>query len=197
MANSEQQAGQAAAPDLSNRGLARRRFTRAGILATGAISTIANATGTVTKCATASGSLSGGLASHKPTITPVCGGFSPGGWLQPGGSQVWPCAQTKKFNTIFACTGIATKYYNKTLIHLLDPLYMKNLGLVDDNMIARHFVASYLNVTCVPARTNVITLQVLKNMWNAYIGPKGYYEPAAGVKWYGPQIVAYLSSIMI
>jgi hypothetical protein len=200
VANLEQQPESVAAPiasDLPTRGLARRRFTRAGILATGAISTVANATGTITKCATASGSLSGGLASHTPTIKPVCGGLSPGGWLQPGGGEVWPCAKTKKFGTVFSCSGKTAKYANYTLYNLLDPQYMKNKGQTDDYMIARHFVASYLNVISVPSKTNVITYQILKNMWNAYNSAKGYYEPSAGVKWYGPQIVAYLAGIMV
>ena len=57
--------------------------------------------------------------------------------------------------------------------------------------VAQHLAASLLNVASgwVP----VLNQAMLQTIWLEYT-TKGYYEPTAGVKWYSPEIVAYLQS---
>ena len=45
-------------------------------------------------------------------------------------------------------------------------------------------------------RTPVLTEATVRNIWNAYVSAKGYYEPTAGVHWGATQIVAYIKSTM-
>lgn len=182
----------ASTPDLSTRGQSRRRFTRAGIAAAGAISTVANATNTVKKCATASGSLSGGMSSHTPVIAPKCGGLSPGYWKNHGG---WPCSTTKKFSDFFPLTNLTSVYANLTMMQVLNPQTFPINGKSDTAGIGRHMVATYLNIISSPTKINVLTTGSLLSMWNDYAAD-GIYKPSAAANWDAAKIVAYLQTTM-
>ncbi len=200
MANQEQQTGQAPDPSqqaqlnagLSARGLARRRFTRAGLAASGALVTVTNAAGmgTHAACASPSGSLSGGLHSHTPETPELCGGLSPGGWKKPGGANdTWPIDEGTKFGTVFGCSGATAFYANYTLLEVMSPQEFKKNGQKDDYEIGAHMVASLLNV--LSGKVTVLTVPVLKTIWDEYTAD-GTYSPAAGVNWGGGEIVAYI-----
>ena len=180
------------ASGLSSSGLARRRFTRAGIAATGAIATVANATGTVKKCATASGSLSGGMSSHVPVVAPKCAGLSPGYWKN---TNSWPCAVTKKFSDFFPLTTLTNQYANLTMKQVLNPQTFQNIAKGDPSGIGRHMVATYLNIISAPPKINVLTTATLLSMWNDYAND-GIYKPSASANWNAAAIVTYLQGTM-
>jgi hypothetical protein len=177
----------------------RRRFTRAGIGASGVILTLASdpalATGTTTPfmCRSPSGSLSGGLQSHPGTQTVVCNGVSPGYWKNHQGS--WPagCYPTKTSKhaaTTFASVfpfGSTTLYQSGTMLAVLTNIDPNQ----DPYNLGMHLVSAYLNV--LSGKINYFTVAVLKGMWHDLVS-YGYYSPTAGIKWYAYDIKKYLES---
>ncbi|MGZ8287984.1 MAG: hypothetical protein ACXW2U_06535 [Telluria sp.] len=174
--------GHSAAP-ISASGASRRRFARAGLGVTGALVTISSrATMTCDICKAPSGSLSGGLQSHRGPA-PVCEGRSPGYWKNHSG---WPCSTSLAFGSIFTCP-YSSPYRKCTLQDILDPKEW------DRNALGRHLVATYLNVRS--GKISFLTIPMLQNIWNE-LRARGYYAPAAGVKWYAADVVTYLKGTM-
>ena len=71
------------------------------------------------------------------------------------------------------------------------------MNLADDGAtksVGRYCAAALLNART--NRTPVLTEATVRNIWNAYVSAKGYYEPTAGVQWGATQIVAYIKSTM-
>jgi hypothetical protein len=178
----------------------RRRFTRAGIGASGVILTLASdpalgATGTTTPfmCRSPSGSLSGGLQSQPGTQTVVCNGLSPGYWINH--PEAWP-------NSIYPVT---TKQHSATTYASVFPFGSTNLYKTGSLMsvmtnndpaqdpynLGMHLAAAYLNVRS--GRINYFTVAVLKAMWHDLV-TYGYYTPTAGTKWYAEDIKNYLQN---
>jgi hypothetical protein len=187
-----------AAPNLPPRGLARRRFTRVGLVVSGtALTTVANATGlSVHACASPSGSLSGGLHSRSPDALPeTCDGLSPGGWKNTGGGETWPVnRETFKFSDFYACgNGFSKRYVGLTMLQVLDPQsFGQKVNRPPDTAgLGRHLVAAFLNARS--GKVNVLTELALKKIWQEYCGD-GTYSPAAGVNWDACQIVRYIST---
>jgi hypothetical protein len=201
VANQEQQnpAGATpAAPNLPPRGLARRRFTRAGLVVSGtALTTVANATGlSVHACASPSGSLSGGLHSRAPGAPEeTCNGLSPGGWKNDGGGETWPVDKsTFKFSDFYTCSGgLGKRYAGLTMLQVLNPQsFGHKVNRPEDiSGIGRHMAAAFLNARSL--KVNVLTELALKKIWQEYIAD-GTYSPAAGVNWDACQIVRYIST---
>ncbi len=169
---------------LSQHGLSRRRFTRAGAAASGVLLTLHSAPGMAAEvCTTASGSLSGGLQSFRGP-KPVCSGRSSGYWK----THSWPggCDKTMAYAKVFACDAKSFKSYGSVSLHAI--LTPKSF---DKHGVGRHLVACWLNV-----KAGLSTFQTeveLKRIWNEY-NTKGYYTPTAGVRWDGARIAEYLES---
>jgi hypothetical protein len=123
----------------------------------------------------------------------------------------WNNDGTKVANTytggVFSCKGSCKSYagytvtsYNKTTkryttkvepYSLMQVLWMG--GSMDKYEFGAHMCAALLNAQ--DNRTNCLSVQAVKNMWNE-CDQKGYYEPTAGVKWYPQDCVTYLKSTM-
>ncbi|MES2322166.1 MAG: hypothetical protein V4633_07885 [Pseudomonadota bacterium] len=170
-------------------GASRRRFAGAGILMT-----LASTPGMATNvCTTPSGSLSHGMAtSHRPVVAPTCGGKSPGYYKNnPGGWPANPSYNSDvRFKDIFPVNTPFATLGNLKLLQV----FQNNDNTVDPHNTGSHVLAAYLNI--LTNRSNVISEAVLKNIWREYQatggGSVGYFVPSATVKWYGPDIVAYL-----
>jgi hypothetical protein len=67
-------------------------------------------------------------------------------------------------------------------------------GGEDAYQLGAHLVAAYCNMMIGWVPTTVLDLSDLKEMWAYRLTG---YEPTAGVKWYGEQIVAYLQTTML
>jgi hypothetical protein len=79
--------------------------------------------------------------------------------------------------------------YTMTFLEALDA------GGGPPNPLARHIVASILNVAIGWVPAPVLTVASLQGIWHQYI-TLGYFEPTAGVKWYHDEIVDYLQHTM-
>ena len=66
-------------------------------------------------------------------------------------------------------------------------------GSSQQSQVAQYCTAALLNAAS--GWTPVLTEARVKGIWSEYC-TKGFFEPTAGVKWYGDDIVAYLSSTM-
>ncbi|NHZ43617.1 hypothetical protein [Massilia aquatica] len=202
--------GEPAAPpaSLSASGNARRRFTRAGLGASGVLMTLASQPGmAATVCASPSGSLSNGLqSSHRPDNPLTCGGSSPG--FYANNLSGWPSnpAPTRKFKDVFTVNASQAMLGELTLAEVFKTSGNKNGGKggkgpfksedLDPHNVASHVLAAYLNIQS--KRSTVLTETQLRAIWHEYQfnggGKVGYYSPTAGVKWYGDDIVAYLKT---
>jgi hypothetical protein len=173
-----------AAPSLTDRGVARRRLTKAGLGAAGLLWTLDSRAGMKTMvCVSASGALSGGLNSNYITKAPNCDGKSPGYWKNHDG---WPIEREKAFKDVFNCNSVnAETYGNKTLLQIVQGCDFDkyNLGM--------HLVSTYLNV--LSGRIGFLSVQTLQKMWSELQSP-GYYTPAKGVFWSAEQTKNYLEA---
>ena len=154
-------------------------------------------------CQTASASLSF-PTSHAHGQLPVCSGASPIYWSQ--NLDKWPAGYyptstgdtgTAGTLTLTAATGSSTSQQASLFSPPFSPspyppettllAVLQNPG----DAVAQHLAAALLNVASgwVP----VLNQAMLQTIWLEYTS-KGYYEPTAGVKWYSPEIVAYLQS---
>jgi hypothetical protein len=169
----------------------RRRFTMAGVAASGVLLTLASrpvlGTETALCCKSPSGWISGNKSTHGPA--PVCEGVSPGYWKN---HTTWPIPNrnTALFRVAFPSCAPGSVYYNDTMLKLL-----KHQDY-DKNNLAMHLVAAYLNA--VGGRTPflpVATVQAMFTEWQSTGGhPNGYYTPTAGVQWNAWKIVAYITA---
>ncbi len=205
-------AGQAATPEAHQPAAApanpsRRRFAMLGAGTSGVILTLASGSGMaqVVTCATPSGSLSLGAASHQPAGSTSCSGVSPGYWKVP--QHTWPIINTstplraakvnnngltdqQQRDTLYSAifrNGNTTLYQTGTMQNVLDntdpSLDPYNLGM--------HLVSAYLNV--VSQRITFLNTQTVINMWHDLIS-YGHYAPSAGVSWNAEQVKNYLQS---
>jgi hypothetical protein len=210
----EQQKAQDA---LTAKGAARRRFTRAGLGASGVLLTLASQPGMAqTICTTPSGSLSGGLHSRLPPNN-ICQGVSPGYWKT---HTSWPAPYTRDTcNSSGLITAYGTLFSNSTLgfpMPAMKRTYAKppagtnpvptDYGSryctfdrilehqsFDDQNFGMHLAATMLNIKS--GRISFLTVERLMSMWTE-VRAHGYFEPTAGVKWYPYDIVNYLKGTM-
>jgi hypothetical protein len=157
-------------------------------------------------CLSTSAHLSG-PTSH-PHEQHVCSGGSPSYWSQPQNFKEWPSPYQPHGTqptthgasaslgssstllsptaTLFSATFSPSPYPPETTF-----LTVLTMG-GPSNDVARHLVAAQLNVA--KGWTPVLDAAQIQTIWLEYTG-KGYFEPTAGVKWYEPEIVAYLESL--
>lgn len=192
----------------------RRRFSKAGLVVSGVLLTLASrpSLGGI-NCKSPSGFLSGNISAGK---TQYCSGLTPGYWgthgdkpnkwplpYYPGTCKTgttcshvsdWTLGTTKPatmFNDTtlgFNCSGNGKIYKTYSMMQVI-----WLLGSQDPNQLGSHCVAALLNARM--GWTPVLTEAQVRNIFNEW-NLKGYFEPTAGVKWYGADIVTYLKSTM-
>jgi len=213
----EQQPGK----QLSAKGAARRRFTRAGAAASGVLLTLHSQPGmAAVVCAGPSGFQSG-LISARPNDPGACAGKSPGAWknTEPadGGSsngngggkgggkggknptptplpdKIWPAGAlpTDKFRTVFTTNLEMSGTYGAD--HCTLDYILGNEPAFDQHKLGAHLVAAYLNVLA--GLSGFQTVPMLQNIWNE-LRDHGYFCPTAGVQWDAKQVVDYLAGTM-
>ncbi|NML60356.1 hypothetical protein HHL21_04485 [Massilia sp. RP-1-19] len=212
--NSDKQAdaGPAAAGGLPASGLARRRFARVGAGATGVLLTLSSPSGMAgAACVSGSDGTSHAVAyTHAPDTVATCGGVSPG--YYKNNPEGWPAdipATTHlKFQDIYAINSSYAVLGGLTLMEVFEigngngkdkkpgggPVVTED---PDPENVGRHFLAAYLNLKS--DRATVLDEPTLKRMWREYVdtggGHIGYYQPSATVKWYGKDLVHYLTTV--
>lgn len=186
-------------PPLDAKGLARRRFARAGAGATGVILTLHSQPGMATYgklCNSPSGFTSmTPNASSNPRFS--CSyNRSHGYWKNH--QREWKTHAgvdpETKFGKIFRCSGSYAELYNVPLIKILNP--SKEIKAIDRNNVAMQTIAAYLNARAsryagVPS---VMPEEHVLEIWSAFV-TRGYYLPAPGARpWNGAVIAAYFES---
>lgn len=194
----ESQQAPAAAPVFT--GAARRRFTRVGVAAVGAVLTLKSQPGMAANayaCSFASPSVAGSFNinhSRAPKIG-YCTAKSHGWWKNHTGS--WPAspftANTNMANETFgkafppggdARYGPSSKYYNAKLGDVIG--WSGNADMAQE--MPRHIIAAYLNA--MTNRTNpYLTTMKLREIWAGYVS--GGFNPAGRV-WTTKELVNYL-----
>lgn len=168
----------------------RRRLAGAGI-ASGVILTLKSpsAMGT-TMCKAPSGAMSGGLASRKPAVAPVCQGRLPSWWAGQDPPLPPTCAT---FGKVFPCAANTLPYSSLPLMKIL------KTQSCDRDKVGMYLMAAYFNAYT--GRTSFLKVPAVVAIWSewqatgANLG--GTYTPiAGGKKWGSSQIVAYLASTM-
>jgi len=189
----EQQPGK----QLSAKGAARRRFTRAGAAASGVLMTLHSQPGMAAiVCATPSGHASALVSARNPDAT-SCSGLSPGVWYQstqPRGKHgnvpghvSWPISKDTKFGKIFTTSkAIGGKTFEQVL--------SSNDPTIDPDNLGAHLTAAYLNV--LSGRSSFQNERMLVNIWNE-LQMYNVFHPTAGVDWHARDVVEYLKSTML
>jgi hypothetical protein len=134
--------------------------------------------------------------SHAHGRLPPCNGASATFWSQPQNFDEWPSPYYPKDVGGQSGRGVSATRFTPTFspspyppeTTFLDVL--TNGGLADS--VARQLVAARLNVA--KGWVPVLDEARIQDIWFEYTS-KGYFEPTAGVKWYEPEIVAYLESL--
>lgn len=172
---------------ISAKGLARRRFGKAGIGVSGVLLTLASQPGMASDiCRAPSGSLSGGLKSHfGPPV--ACAGVSPG-YYKNHSDWPSPCTPETLFGDLFYCAGMNATTYGVTPLGVI-----LEHQKFDGSNIGMHMAATYMNI--LSGRIGFLTVPALQKIWVDWQS-FGYYAPTAGVKWYAGDIVTYLTGTM-
>ena len=185
---------------LDPKGIARRRFARAGAGATGVILTLHSQPGMAafskTMCKSPSGYMSMAPgASAKPQMSCSANrshGYwktHPNAWRTSAGMD-----PNAKFSSFFLCSGSYAGLANVTMMQVIDPT--RAIKAIDRNNVAMQCVAALLNARA--ARTSgipsVLPEDNVIQMWTQFV-TKGVYSPGAGLTpWSGADIAAYLES---
>jgi len=148
-------------------------------------SVFASSSSSCTNGCTATPSAFGSINLSRPDVY-VCGrGKSPGYWKQTQHFDDWPrgyrpVATATKAATLFSQCFSPTSgcLPTATLLQVLSP----ELGVCND-AVARSLACALLNAA--DGKTNgILTVAQVKAIWYEYAS-RSYYEPTAGVKWYG------------
>lgn len=174
-------------------GAARRRFTKAGAVAVGAILTLksqpgmaSNASACVFAGPSAAGSFN--INHSRGPKKGYCNAVSPGYWKnhqsdwpqQPWdlSKSMWDC----NFQVIFPC-GTSSEFYNQKLSTVID---WGGGGIQD---VARHLIAAYLNAMKGYTLPYLTTTKV-QEIWAGYNSVAGYMP--AGKVWSESDISEYI-----
>ncbi|GAB2860771.1 hypothetical protein GCM10027277_31760 [Pseudoduganella ginsengisoli] len=202
MSNQEHPEGGASAPQADApvfAGAARRRFTKAGAVAVGAVLTLKSQPGLAegNSCIFATPSAAGSFAvthSRAPTVG-SCGGRSHGWWKQYRNKPYWPVRVPPvagataismwdwKFQYLFPCSS-SSSFYNKTLGYVI------NLGSGDAQTVARHCIAAWLNANA-GYSTPYLSADKVVEIWTKYC-TSGFQPIAGGKIWTVDDIARYL-----
>lgn len=182
----------------------RRRFTKSGLAISGVILTLASrpVLGDFV-CKSPSGFLSGNVSVNGAPQT--CSGLTPGYWgnkpenwpspYKAGTCSIscnhpknWTTASATMFAAVFNCNNHGSIYSAYTMFQVI---WLGGGG--DPDQLGAHIVSALINARS--GYTPVLTETQVINMFNEW-NQNGYFEPTAGVKWYGADIVAYLQATM-
>lgn len=185
------------APQLDARGVARRRFTRAGLGATGVILTLHSQPGMATgmTCASPSGFMSIKSASHNPQNS--CSyNRSHGYWKTHSGDWRARCGTSPDtmFTEVLIARGAYAGLKDYTLMQIINP--PKEVKRIDRNNVAMQMVTALLNARAsqMAGIPSVLPEDKVVAMWNEFTST-GYYRPTGSAKpWSGAQIAGYLET---
>lgn len=175
---------------LSKRGVARRRFARAGAGASGVLLTLVSQPGLACEvCRTPSGyqSVKGVTGAQSKPAQVTCTGRGPTYWKNNG----WPggCTRTNTFGTYFSCGSYGARAFSGIkCIDILSPTTNS-----DKAQVAKYLMAAYLNV--LSKKSTFITTSALNDIWREY-SSKSFYAVTAGVNWTAYDILDYLRRTM-
>lgn len=186
-------------PLLDPKGIARRRFARAGAGATGVILTLHSQPGMAafskTMCKSPSGYMSMAPgASAKPQMSCSANrshGYwknHPNAWRTSAGMD-----PNAKFGSFFSCTGKYVGLADVTMMQVINP--SRAIKAIDRNNVAMQCVAALLNARAArnAGIATVLPEDKVIDMWNQFAN--GYYSPGTGLApWSGADIAAYLES---
>ncbi|MFO1250670.1 MAG: hypothetical protein U1E77_05880 [Inhella sp.] len=171
----------------------RRRFLGAGVVVPPTLLTLASQPALGVTCFTPSRSLSRNTSVSQQGKNGECtNAESPGNYGQHHTTKTdaayhWPDKNTitppltlwspdTPFHSVFSGSTFGTK-----------KLWEVAAGLsADTSKVGKHLVGAYLNIkggngAVIPA--HILDVDGVKRIWNEW-DTKGYYEPAAGVRWY-------------
>lgn len=183
----EQNASEAAgARSAVPKSASRRRLLQAGLSATPAILTIVsepvrafNGTAAL-PCRSASAFASVAAAQHAGAVTSAspqqsCLGLSPASWNSLSASG-WPVAQGTLFSSVFAGGYTLRGNASPTFKDILN-LDATTKNFTAQELMARNFVAAYLNLQSAKTPDAVVNLTQLTSMWQLAVA--GSYRPTA------------------
>lgn len=174
-------------------GAARRRFTKAGAVAVGAVLTLksqpgmaANSSGCIFATPSAAGSFA--INRSRSPMVGSCNAVSPGYWkMHP---EAWPKQPGKPTKSMWDYP-----FQNIFPVGRNSTFFGQKLGDVigwsggDTQDVARHLIAAYLNAML--GYTNpYLTTQMVVAIWNSYNSPAGYAP--AGRVWSSSDISNYI-----
>jgi hypothetical protein len=187
-------------PLLDAKGIARRRFTRAGAGATGVILTLYSQSGMAGTAAAQCNSPSGFTsvttgASAKPQFSCEAN-RSHGYWKNH--ANAWESSANIKttalFGSIFTCGGSYANLSTVTLMQVINP--NKDVKRIDRNNVAMQCVTALLNarMSQFVGNASVLTERQVIDMWNDFV-TTGYRPGGSSTPpWTGAQIASYLES---
>lgn len=177
--------------ELSAKGLARRRFGKAGVGVSGVIVTLASQSGMASSiCRPPSGCYSAGPQSYHGA-GPVSTGHTPETWCS---SSNWPspCAADRLFGADFSCKS--SSYRKCTYDNILHSKTSDGkISNTDKTKVARLCAAAMLNVRA--GYSTFLTEDIVRTIWNEY-DANAYYKPNASQQWNAVSIVSYLTGTM-
>ncbi len=192
-------------PEVEDSSRARRRFLGKGAAAAPFLITLASQPALGATCFTPSRSLSKNTSVSQQGKDGECTGAASYQAYQadqtPGQSGFrWPASAqpTAPLHPTFAegnSEGV-TKFTKQVGGQVVSQTFGEALSVNGGGQVHRYLIAAYLNKLGGNGATisdKAITVTGILTMWQEY-ATKGYYEPFAGVKWYGAEINGYLVS---
>jgi hypothetical protein len=188
------------APLLDAKGLARRRFTRAGAGAAGVILTLHSQPGMaadVLPCVSPSGFMSMKPGASARPQQSCSYNLSHGYWKKH--PDEWQTragmSSAALFGTLFACSGNYVGLANVTMMQVVDPT--DAVKAIDHSNVAMQCVSALLNARAarIAGIPSVLPEEKVMEIWNDFV-TKGYYAPGGkgATPWTGGQIATYLES---
>ncbi|SNS81293.1 hypothetical protein SAMN06265795_10712 [Noviherbaspirillum humi] len=171
----------------------RRRFTSAGVAASGVVLTLASrsalAAADCKMVTTPSAFASCNTSAYGPGQQQTQG-RSPGFWKNDVSSKAWPVPQESLFKNYFSCwRGSPYAGQGVTLYYLLDhrDFDVDNLGM--------HLVAALLNARM--GWTPFLSESIIRSMFTEWQSTGGYKPSATANPWNSAEIVMYLKATML
>jgi hypothetical protein len=187
-----------ASPGIGNEtpfaGESRRRFTKAGLAASGILMTLASRSALGCVTVSPSAFASANTSRHGPPSR--TNALSPGYWKNavPGGhhknpNPAWPFSGDTLFKNVFPGAGayLGANFGAATFLDLL--ITPNNFDTHSPNQLGRDFVTAYLNA--VTGGTPFLPATTVVNMFEELLH-QGYYVPTGTIHWSAFQVASYL-----
>jgi hypothetical protein len=161
--------------------LARRRLLRGGLSAAPVIMTLASGPVSAGMCQTASAY--GSMHPSGTRTSAMCAGLSPALWAAVNGSSYGPFPTNTSFAPPYFTPALANSPSFKKVI---DP----NNGF---DPVACNCLAAFLNASTGRTPASILSAATAQAIWTSYKN-NGFFEPTAGIHWYGPDIVRWITT---